>query len=57
MATGPGQSQLANEANLRPEIAVSWWRSELLGVRPELAIEAEKAAKVAPPRRATRRTA
>ena len=37
---GPGQSQLAGEADLRPEIAVSWWRSELLGVRPELAIEA-----------------
>lgn len=35
----PGQSELASEANLRPEIALSWWRSELLGVRPGLAIE------------------
>jgi len=36
---GPGQSQLARDNNLPSEIAVSWWRSELLGVRPELAIE------------------
>ena len=36
---GPGQSQFAGDEDLRPEIAVSWWRSQLLGVRPELAIE------------------
>ncbi len=40
MPEGAGPSQLAADANVRPEIAVSWWRSELLGVRPELAIEA-----------------
>src|SRR5438067_1730708 len=32
-------SQETSGDNLRPEIAVSWWRSELLGVRPGLAIE------------------
>jgi transcriptional regulator of acetoin/glycerol metabolism len=37
---GPGRPQLAGEADLRPEIALSWWRSELLGVRPEVPVEA-----------------
>ena len=30
----------ASEEDLRPEIAISWWRSQLLGVRPDFPIEA-----------------
>jgi sigma-54 dependent transcriptional regulator, acetoin dehydrogenase operon transcriptional activator AcoR len=36
----------AEKEGLRPEIATSWWRSKLLGVKPDLAIESAVAAEL-----------